>query len=111
MPLVGGLHENLPQPTLSFPPWAGRLHPTLLPLSLPSLLSCLLQLHLPICLKLHTAVLSGHGVCNTLALPPSTRSLVLLNVMRDARTLSLATMVGGWMCGLMACMGTAGTDS
>lgn len=52
------------------------------------------QLRLPVCLKLHTAVLAGHGVCGALALPPSLSSLVLLNVMRDARSLSLADMVG-----------------
>jgi hypothetical protein len=52
-----------------------------------------LQLCLPVCLKLHTVVLSGHGVCGQLALPPSTRVLVLDNVMRDARTLSLASML------------------
>jgi hypothetical protein len=52
-----------------------------------------LQLRLPVCLNLHTVVLSGHGVCQHLALPPSTRALVLENVMRDARCLSLATMV------------------
>jgi len=59
----------------------------------PSLCCPSLQLRLPVCLKLHTVVLLGHGVCSTLALPPSTRSLVLDNVMRDARSLSLATMV------------------
>lgn len=53
-----------------------------------------LQLRLPVCLKLHTAVLAGHGVCGELALPPSLHSLVLLNVMRDARSLRLADMVG-----------------
>ncbi len=52
------------------------------------------QLRLPVCLKLHTAVLAGHGVCGELALPPSLSSLVLLNVMRDARSLRLADMVG-----------------
>lgn len=51
------------------------------------------KLRLPVCLRLHTAVLSGHGVCAQLALPPSLRVLVLDSVMRDARTLSLATMV------------------
>ena len=51
------------------------------------------QLRLPICLGLDTVVLSGHGVCQQLALPPSTRVLVLDNVMRDARMLALATMV------------------
>ena len=57
------------------------------------------QLRLPVCLHLHTVVLSGHGVCGQLALPPSTRVLVLDNVMRDARTLSLATMVRLAGCG------------
>ena len=45
------------------------------------------------CLNLHTVVLSGHGTCGELALPPSTRSLALLNVMRDARFLHLASML------------------
>lgn len=52
-----------------------------------------MQLRLPVCLSLHTVVLSGHGVCQQLALPPSTRVLVLDNVMRDARALALSTMV------------------
>ena len=38
-------------------------------------------------------MLSGHGVGIELALPPSLRVLVLDNVMRDARTLNLASMV------------------
>lgn len=45
------------------------------------------------CLKLHTAVLAGHAVCSDLALPPSTRVLALAGVMRDARTLNLASML------------------
>ncbi|EFN57614.1 hypothetical protein CHLNCDRAFT_57172 [Chlorella variabilis] len=53
----------------------------------------IIQLRLPVCLSLHTVVLSGHGVCQQLALPPSTRVLVLDNVMRDARALALSTMV------------------
>lgn len=54
------------------------------------------------CLQLHTVVLSGHGVCCQLALPPSTRVLVLDNVMREPRSLALATMVrrhgARWWC-------------
>ncbi|KAL4444984.1 hypothetical protein ABPG77_004034 [Micractinium sp. CCAP 211/92] len=53
----------------------------------------IIELRLPVCLKLHTAVLAGHGVCGELALPPSLSSLVLLNVMRDARSLRLADML------------------
>lgn len=70
------------------------------------------QLRLPVCLRLHTAVLSGHGVCAQLALPPSLRVLVLDSVMRDARTLSLATMVSradGALCWAVAAV-TAEAD-
>ena len=78
---MNGEHCKLALPHL--PEATSHLHATL----------CVLQLRLPVCLHLHTVVLSGHGVCAQLALPPSTRVLVLDNVMRDARTLSLATMV------------------
>lgn len=62
-------------------------------IALPALPALPPQLRLPVCLKLHTAVLSGHGVCSQLALPPSLRVLVLDRVMREPRLLNLASMV------------------